>query len=82
MPDPLEILAEQVEGFAQAARRAIELRLQQVPEAERCDFWALVGTVYARGLADVECVARNTETAAARETPSCSKAQAPGNPYS
>jgi hypothetical protein len=52
MPDPLEILAEQVEDFARAARAVIETRLQQVPEGERCDFWALVAKLYARGLTE------------------------------
>jgi hypothetical protein len=51
MADPLEILAEQVEDFAQAARHVIEGRLRQVPEEERCDFWGLVAKLYARGLA-------------------------------
>jgi hypothetical protein len=50
MVDPLEILAEQVEDFAAAARATIELRLQQVPDGECCDFWALVAKLYARGL--------------------------------
>jgi hypothetical protein len=48
MADPLEILEEQVVDFAQAARAAIEVRLQQIPEGERCDFWALVAKLYAR----------------------------------
>lgn len=51
---PLEILTEQVEEFARAARAAIELRLQQVPEGERRAFWVLVARLYARGLGEGE----------------------------
>ena len=56
MADLLEIPDEQVEAFARAARAAIELRLQQIPEAERCDFWMLVAKLYARGIADAQWV--------------------------
>ncbi|MGH1570647.1 hypothetical protein ACRAWG_08250 [Methylobacterium sp. P31] len=51
MAAPVEILEEQVAEFARAARAAIEMRLQQIPESERCDFWVLVAKLYARGAA-------------------------------
>jgi hypothetical protein len=48
MFDPPEILAEQVEEFAEAARQAIDARLR-VHRGECPDFWEIVAGLYARG---------------------------------
>ncbi|MGH1570342.1 hypothetical protein ACRAWG_06335 [Methylobacterium sp. P31] len=48
MFDPPEILAEQVEEFAKAARQAIDARLRK-HRGECPDFWEIVAGLYARG---------------------------------
>jgi hypothetical protein len=51
MADSPEIVAEQVEEFAQAARQMIDDRLLRALGGERFDFWGVVAMIYARGLA-------------------------------
>lgn len=49
MAMPLEIPADRVEEYSQAARRKIN---SQLKERDCPEFWAIVAKLYARGLAD------------------------------
>ncbi|MER2265771.1 hypothetical protein [Methylobacterium oxalidis] len=46
------IAAEEVEGLAEAARDAINLRLSLIPEGGGAGFWTAVSKYYGRGFAE------------------------------
>ncbi|MHC1999238.1 hypothetical protein ACYQR9_02190 [Methylobacterium sp. CM6241] len=52
MPSLLEAAEDELAAMAQAAREAIDLRLQMSSGEDGVSFWAAVAKLYARGLAE------------------------------